>query len=76
MTTTESLRSIILDLPPSCIEFCPSAPQYAIIGTYNLEKQEDQQDQEGQEAVVEGGQKTGQQRNGSLILARVTGDDV
>jgi diphthamide biosynthesis protein 7 len=73
MTTIESLRSIILDLPPSCIEFCPSAPQYAIIGTYNLEKHEDQ---EGQEAVIKGGQKTSQQRNGSLILVRVTGDDV
>src|SRR4051812_24954051 len=32
-----SLHSIQLDLPPSCIEFCPSAPSYFLIGTYNLE---------------------------------------
>lgn len=32
-----SLQAIQLDLPPSCIEFCPSAPSYFLIGTYNLE---------------------------------------
>ncbi|KAH7625914.1 hypothetical protein B0T09DRAFT_315082 [Sordaria sp. MPI-SDFR-AT-0083] len=32
-----SLQSMQLDLPPSCIEICPSAPSYFLIGTYNLE---------------------------------------
>ena len=32
-----SLQSMQLDLPPSCIEFCPAAPSYFLIGTYNLE---------------------------------------
>ncbi|KAH7083928.1 hypothetical protein FB567DRAFT_473985 [Paraphoma chrysanthemicola] len=76
MTSISSLRAIVLDLPPSCIEFYPLAPQYAVIGTYNLEKQEGQQEREGQEVAQAEGQKTSQQRNGSLILAEVIGDDV
>ncbi|KAF2027441.1 WD-40 repeat-containing protein-like protein [Setomelanomma holmii] len=73
MTAIASLRSTVLDLPPSCIEFCPSAPQYAVIGTYNLEKQDEQKDQDTE---ADQGQKTSQQRNGSLILIEVIGDDV
>lgn len=32
-----SIQSMQLDLPPSCIEFCPCSPSYFLIGTYNLE---------------------------------------
>ncbi|EER44560.1 conserved hypothetical protein [Histoplasma capsulatum var. duboisii H88] len=32
----QSLYTIFLEQPPSCLEFCPSAPDYLIIGTYLL----------------------------------------
>jgi diphthamide biosynthesis protein 7 len=70
MPSIAHVRSITLELPPSCIEFCPILSQYAVVGTYNLEKQDDQ------EAVTEEGPPKTQQRNGSLILIHVNGDDV
>ncbi|KAI1105442.1 hypothetical protein F4804DRAFT_304402 [Jackrogersella minutella] len=68
------LRSLTLDLPPSCIEFCPGHPDYFVVGTYNLEKENDEAitaieyDQEQQQT-----QKSVQTRNGSLILFRLIG---
>jgi diphthamide biosynthesis protein 7 len=70
MPLIEHLQSITLDLPPSCVEFCPDHPQYAVIGTYNLEKQDEHVVEE------EEGQRKTQQRNGSLILMKVRGDQV
>ena len=35
-----SLKSIGLELPPSCIEFCPAHPDYFVVGTYNLQKED------------------------------------
>jgi diphthamide biosynthesis protein 7 len=32
-----SLRSQFLDLPPSCVEFCPAFPTYFLVGTYSLQ---------------------------------------
>ena len=69
MTSIRSLTSFGLDLPPSCIEFFPLKPQLAVIGTYNLEKQDDKSADSQQS-------KQSQQRNGSLILVRVDGDNV
>lgn len=71
MTSIKSLTSFGLDLPPSCIEFFPLKPELAVIGTYNLEKQDDDKSSDSQ---VES--KQSQQRNGSLILVRVDGDNV
>ncbi|KAI1385253.1 uncharacterized protein F4822DRAFT_412529 [Hypoxylon trugodes] len=70
------LRSLILDLPPSCIEFCPGHPNYFVVGTYNLQKEDGKgaevadadADGEGQQA-----KKATQTRNGSLVLFRLTG---
>jgi diphthamide biosynthesis protein 7 len=70
MPAIEHLQSITLDLPPSCIEFCSSYPRYAVIGTYNLEKQDEHEIEEDE------GQRKTQQRNGSLILLQVHGDHV
>lgn len=72
MTSIKSLVSFKLDLPPSCIEFFPLNPQYAVIGTYNLQKQGEQEPSDGAHGV----QGQSQQRNGSLILVRVVGDNV
>lgn len=72
MTSIKSLVSFKLDLPPSCIEFFPLNPQYAVIGTYNLQKQGEQEPSDGAHGV----QGKSQQRNGSLILVRIVGDNV
>lgn len=36
MTSIKSVSSITLDLPPSCISFCPTRPQFFVVGTYFL----------------------------------------
>ncbi|OTA65867.1 hypothetical protein K449DRAFT_326610 [Hypoxylon sp. EC38] len=67
------LRSLTLDLPPSCIEFCPGHPDYFVVGTYNLQKQnqadagvatENEEEQQTRKAI--------QTRDGSLVLFRLT----
>ncbi|KEQ99472.1 hypothetical protein AUEXF2481DRAFT_972 [Aureobasidium subglaciale EXF-2481] len=81
MTTVTSIQSLILDLPPSCIEFCPAAHDYFIVGTYYLEKKEqdsstenvvEEDDDEKSEEV----DKKPQTRTGSLILFEIEGDEV
>ncbi|KAI8932076.1 hypothetical protein NX059_010963 [Plenodomus lindquistii] len=76
MSSIKSLTSFRLDLPPSCIEFFPLNPQYAVIGTYNLERQDEA---ESAGSAPHDGHVRGvksQQRNGSLVLVRVIGDNV
>ncbi|OAX83373.1 hypothetical protein ACJ72_02265 [Emergomyces africanus] len=34
--SAQSLYTTFLDQPPSCLEFCPAAPDYLVIGTYLL----------------------------------------
>jgi hypothetical protein len=72
MPSIEHLQSLTLEFPPSCIEFCPKDSQYAVIGTYNLEISGAEENAGGDD----GGQKKSQQRNGSLILVRVSGSSV
>lgn len=77
MSSIEHLRSITLELPPSCIEFWPLNPQYAVVGTYNLERSTESQGATIEEGAIEGSTvKQTQERNGSLILLRIEGDDV
>lgn len=70
-----STQSMILDLPPSCIEFCPAYPDLFVVGTYNLEKSEQPDTVEDEEKVDEeedlqtsGTSKQPQSRNGSIIV--------
>ena len=73
MASINSLVTLTLDLPPSCIEFWSRDSQYAVVGTYNLEKE----DGSGlSDPAQHEGQKKDQQRNGSLILVRVQDDTV
>lgn len=30
------MTTLFLDQPPSCLEFCPTAPDYFVVGTYLL----------------------------------------
>lgn len=70
-----STQSMILGLPPSCIEFCPAHPDLFVVGTYNLEKSkealasEDEQGKDYEEDLqTSGTSKQPQSRNGSIIL--------
>ena len=55
--------ALTLDLPPSCIQFCPAYPNHFVIGTYNLQK--DDLDPEGE---AESSEKKLQSRNGTLLV--------
>lgn len=66
-----SFQSMILDLPPSCIEFCPSYPSHFLVGTYYLEtseeeKKETETDSDEDEARVEA--KKAQSKSGSILV--------
>jgi diphthamide biosynthesis protein 7 len=75
MTSINSTQSLILDLPPSCIEFCPVARDYFVVGTYFLEKKEqDAAAANDEEEKSEDVDKEPQTRTGSLILFKVEGD--
>jgi diphthamide biosynthesis protein 7 len=80
MTSINSIQSLILDLPPSCIEFCPVARDYFVVGTYFLEKKEQDASvadaAEVEEEKSEDVDKKPQTRTGSLILFKVEGDEV
>jgi hypothetical protein len=61
-----SCQSLSLDLPPSCLAFCPAHPAYFVVGTYYLETQIGQDDE----------RKASQSRNGSLIVFRLADNGV
>ncbi|KAM0474602.1 hypothetical protein ACHAPX_007546 [Trichoderma viride] len=78
LTPIASLRSLILDLPPSCAEFCPAHPEYLVVGTYNLQK-DDNVEAAASDAQDEGDAPAApkpQSRNGSLVVLKVQGDDI
>lgn len=65
-----SLQTLILDLPPSCIEFCPAYQDYFVVATYDLQKDDKEQTAEDSEQQ-EQQQQHHQTRNGSLVLFRL-----
>lgn len=75
--TISSSQSIVLDLPPSCIEFCPAHPSYFLVGTYNLQKEEGEggdvgeEDEEEESDVEKEEDKRSQNRTGSIIVFRL-----
>lgn len=71
MASIKSTRSLILDIPPSCIEFVPGHPELFVVGTYYLERK----DEEGHDAT-ESSTGQPQQRTGSLLLFRLEGEEV
>ncbi|CAI6340965.1 unnamed protein product [Periconia digitata] len=76
MATVHSLQSLVLDLPPSCIEFWPLFPRYAVVGTYNLEKSSETEPANQDDAAVDTPESRHQERNGSVLLLEVDGDRV
>lgn len=80
MACIKSLESLTLDLPPSCVAFCPTQPQYFVVGTYYLHQKEQQgtsfntagtQDDAAGSADQQAQQ---QKRSGSVILFRLERD--
>ena len=86
MSLISSQSSLTLDLPPSCIAFCPSKPQFFVVGTYFLHPKEalsaesntpdagavhDEADGPIQQEDEDGKQL----RTGSLILFRLSQDN-
>ncbi|KAL7803817.1 hypothetical protein V8C44DRAFT_343187 [Trichoderma aethiopicum] len=78
LTPIASLQSLILDLPPSCAEFCPAHPEYLVVGTYNLQKDDGETAPETQEEEAKDSPAAPkpQNRNGSLVVLKVHGDDI
>lgn len=69
-----SIAHVLLDFPPSCIEFAPAGllQDYFVVGTYRLESSDDGKNREG---VEEGEDPAAVQqvRSGSLMLFRLQG---
>ncbi|KAI1332190.1 hypothetical protein F5Y16DRAFT_407505 [Xylariaceae sp. FL0255] len=67
-----SLHSSILDLPPSCIEFCPAHLDYFVVGTYNLHEDESSKgvdnELDSEESAAPSSTSKPQSRNGSLLV--------
>ncbi|KAK8053392.1 WD-40 repeat-containing protein [Apiospora saccharicola] len=77
-----SRKSLTLDLPPSCIEFCPASPQHFVVGTYNLQKEEAPaedgnagSDDDADADATQVATRQGQNRNGSLIVFQLDYDN-
>ncbi|KAL2024811.1 hypothetical protein VTK56DRAFT_5632 [Thermocarpiscus australiensis] len=72
-----SVWSQELDLPPSCVEFCPAFPSYFLVGTYCLQPENAGSDIDAVNADTEEEElqntqpRQPQSRNGSIILFRV-----
>lgn len=68
-----STQSMVLDLPPSCIEFCPSHPSFFVVGTYYLERTEEgaKPKDVGEQDLSEAKAAQPQSRNGSIIVFRL-----
>ncbi|KAK4124184.1 hypothetical protein N657DRAFT_594807 [Parathielavia appendiculata] len=76
-----SLKSQTLNLPPSCVEFCPAFPSYFLVGTYSLQPESTgtsnnadthanaDSDMEGDGHLSR--PKQPQSRNGSIIAFRL-----
>lgn len=61
-----SAKSTVLDIPPSAVAFCPAHPDYYVVGTYLLHRND-----EGQEARDEP-----QKRTGTLILYKLANTEL
>jgi len=84
MTSISSTRSLTLDLPPSCIAFCPTQPHLSIVGTYHLHDNRTTTHKptpsatDADEAADDQDDtaQPAQTRSGSLILYELNGDEM
>ncbi|KAG5948748.1 hypothetical protein E4U53_006165 [Claviceps sorghi] len=81
---TASTAHLTLDLPPSCVQFCPENPGLFVVGTYNLDKDSasarteftDFTAAEGFPQQEDGAINVPQSRNGSLLLFLLDGSSL
>jgi len=71
MTSISSLTSITLDVPPSCIAFCPTQPDNFVVGTYNLVAKGGPDDYSKNATTAE---VSAQKRSGTLEIFQLEGD--
>lgn len=78
-----SLKSEILELPPSCVEFCPAFPSYFLVGTYSLQQEPENAVPDDADAGSDSERdglpvtpKQPQSRNGSIVIFRLADGDV
>ncbi|TKA62370.1 hypothetical protein B0A55_11547 [Friedmanniomyces simplex] len=84
MTSISSTRSLNLDLPPSCIAFCPTQPRLFVVGTYHLHDSTTAKEEPASSAAEgeasdheDGAVEAAQKRSGSLILYELLdGDEI
>ncbi|KAL2351655.1 hypothetical protein BJ546DRAFT_851892 [Cryomyces antarcticus] len=76
MAAISSIRSMTLDLPPSCIEFCPENPDYFVVGTYKLWKQEEEGGESTSTEASDAESRKEQRRTGSLVTFTIKGDEI
>ncbi|KAK5169003.1 uncharacterized protein LTR77_006312 [Saxophila tyrrhenica] len=79
MALLSSTSRLTLDLPPSCIAFCPSDQNLLVVGTYFLHPLENRQEKNSHDdnSGDAGAEGRLQKRSGSLILYRLEeGSDV
>ncbi|KAM0285486.1 hypothetical protein ACHAQH_001436 [Verticillium albo-atrum] len=79
--TIASTQSLVLDLPPSCIEFCRTHPSYFVVGTYDLQRDdkpeakpaasEDDDDDNSSDQEKTVAAKKPQNRNGTLVVFKL-----
>ncbi|PPJ50558.1 hypothetical protein CBER1_05530 [Cercospora berteroae] len=74
MALLGSIRSLTLDLPPSCIQFCPARPDVFAVGTYFLHRNEDQDSAQENSENASPAAALPQKRTGSLILYQISHD--
>lgn len=66
--TFKSKSTLILDLPPSCLEFVPLSQSHFVVGTYFLESSAAEN--------VTSTEEINQKRSGSLNLYNVQSDEM
>ncbi|KAI6844557.1 WD40 repeat-like protein [Hortaea werneckii] len=78
MTSISSIERLTLDLPPACIAFCPTEPEYFVIGTYHLHREENQasENSDGDASASPSSLSEQQKRSGTLELFRLQGEQV
>jgi diphthamide biosynthesis protein 7 len=74
-----SVWSSTLELPPSCIEFSPAHPNFFVVGTYNLQKDEESTQEQISKRDEEDEHQESRQpqsRDGSLLVFKLDGNEV
>ncbi|GAB1317284.1 methylated diphthine methylhydrolase [Madurella fahalii] len=79
-----SRRSLELELPPSCVEFCPAHPSYFLVGTYSLQPENSGPVSEdagadlgtGNEESQPAQPKQPQSRNGSVVAFQLMDGEI